>query len=1071
MVGLYAWNRSLVVWSGFSVMAYYVVLILSKLNNESLQRGFEWFQNPGARLIWLRNFVILNLSAFLLILLVDAHWVHVALVMLLQSSILIQVVNESSFFTPLPISNKYQKSTLNPQIKSLILDRIDEVVSVQKFYLRDDASLGVLAKELGVSTHHLSQVLNESLKISFQDLMTKFRVREACQLLRDEKYQDVKIENIATEVGYNSKSAFNTAFKRRTGLTPSEYRDAKRVQTYRVERLSEQKVPQYVHGIGSLRNVFQLKLTSGMIRISFRNLRKHRLHSSLNIIGLAIGLSACITIAAYVQYEFSYDKQYPDSGDLYRIALNRIYPEYNKEWAITAPVLAPTITEELPEVTDYTRVVWEDYMLARSGDRLEKQRITSVDSGFFKVFSPRIIKGAISNEFFKQHDGIILTESAARKYFGAEDPIGELFSLQMPKGDEKKLLSVHAVIADPPPNAHFSYEILGTMKIITFPDWIMKTWGTWAVYSYIRVHPETNLEELRKKINAISLKNQSIGDDEFSNWLDAGNLYDYFLQPVEDIHLTSNLTEEFEANSSRQFVLFFALVGLFILLMAVVNFVNLATAKASYRTMEVGIRKTVGAGRGDLIIQFLTESTLICVVAMLIALPLTQLFLPYFNQTIGKSISLELFTSPLGVAVLILFPFILGLLSGFYPALYLSNFGPVAVFQKLIVKRNKESLRHLLVVGQLLIAVVLIAGTLTVFRQMHFLANKPLGFAKEQLIKVDKLPFVGERIETFRQEAMSIDGVMNVSRATFPIDNIRSGSSLHTADKPEGWINMTHYDVDEHFLSTLGIQLIAGRNLSEADGIENEDANMKILLNRAAVRALGWQPHEAINQPVHYDEDPTSTWVIAGVVEDFNFSSLHRPVDPFILSHEAYFTDIPFRTAIIRLEPHKMQDALARLEKVWAEFAPDQVFAYDFVDESMAQYYEAERLTSKLFVLFSGLGIFICCLGLFGLMGFVVERRAKEVGIRKVMGARSRQIVLLLSRDYIRLVIISSILATPIAWWGLGQWLEGFAYRVNNSFWVFLIAGIIVTMISWITVAFYAYQAAKANPVRSLRSE
>ena len=262
MVGLYAWNRSLVVWSGFSVMAYYVVLILSKLNNESLQRGFEWFQNPGARLIWLRNFVILNLSAFLLILLVDAHWVHVALVMLLQSSILIQVVNESSFFTPLPISNKYQKSTLNPQIKSLILDRIDEVVSVQKFYLRDDASLGVLAKELGVSTHHLSQVLNESLKISFQDLMTKFRVREACQLLRDEKYQDLKIENIATEVGYNSKSAFNTAFKRRTGLTPSEYRDAKRVQTYRVERLSEQKVPQYVHGIGSLRNVFQLKSNS-----------------------------------------------------------------------------------------------------------------------------------------------------------------------------------------------------------------------------------------------------------------------------------------------------------------------------------------------------------------------------------------------------------------------------------------------------------------------------------------------------------------------------------------------------------------------------------------------------------------------------------------------------------------------------------------------------------------------------------------------------------------------------------------------------------------------------------------
>ena len=512
-------------------------------------------------------------------------------------------------------------------------------------------------------------------------------------------------------------------------------------------------------------------------------------------------------------------------------------------------------------------------------------------------------------------------------------------------------------------------------------------------------------------------------------------------------------------------------MGLFILLMAVVNFVNMATARASFRTLEVGIRKAVGAGRGDLLTQFLTESTLICVIAMGIALPLTYLFLPQFNQTIGKAISLDLFFSPIGIIVLVSFPFVLGLLSGFYPALYLANFGSTAVFQKLVVKRNRESLRHILVIGQLLVAIVLIAGTITVFRQMHYMVNKPLGFDKEHLIKIDLLPFSLEKIDVFKDEALKVQGVSNLGIATFPLDKVGTGSVLRVQDKPEGWANMTRYEVDENFLETVGIQLIAGRDLVPSDGVGNEETNLKIILNVSGAKALGWQPHEAINQPVFYSEDPSKSWLIVGVVEDFNFSSLHRPVYPFIFAHESFPTSITLRSTTIRLEPDKIEEALAGLEEVWTRFAPDQVFDYDFVDESMAQYYQAERLTGSLFTLFSGLGIFICCLGLFGLMGFVVERRSKEVGIRKVMGARSNQIVLLLSRDYIRLVVISSVLSIPIAWWGLNQWLEGFAYRVENSVWVLLLAGVLVTLISWLTVAIYAYQAAQSNPVQSLRTE
>ena len=808
-----------------------------------------------------------------------------------------------------------------------------------------------------------------------------------------------------------------------------------------------------------------------MIRISLRNLRKNRLHSFLNIMGLAVGLSAFLTIASYVYYEFSYDKHYPDAEHIYRIALNRIYPDYNKEWAVTAPVLSPTITEKLPEVTDYTRFIWDEYMFGKTGQRLEKQRISSIDSGFFKVFQPEIISGSISNDFFKENDGLIFTQSAAKKYFGNENPLGALFTIQLPDADKKKSLIVKAVIADPPSNAHFSYEILSSLEILTFPEWIMQSWGTWAVYSYIRVHPEADIVELTKKINEISLENQSAGDDAFENWLEAGNLYDYFLQPVMDIHLHSNLTEEFEANSSETFVYFFALVGLFILSMAVVNFVNLATARASYRTLEVGIRKAVGASRPDLILQFLIEATFICFVAMLIAIPMTHLFMPYFNQTVGKAISLAVLYTPVGLMCLVAIPLLLGILSGFYPALYLSNFGPAAVFQKLIVKRNKESLRHILVIGQLFIAVVLISGTITVFRQMHYLVNKPLGFDKEQLVKIDTLPFEKDKIQVFRQEALKIDGVQNVSICTFPLDNIRSGSSIHVKEKPEGWVNMTHYDVDENYLETLGIQLIAGRGLTAEDGSTNEESNLKIVLNNAAVKALGWTPEEAIDQPVSYSEDASQSWIVVGVVEDFNFTSLHRPVNPFILSHENTFKDIPFRSANIRLQPGKMRESLAELEALWAEMAPDQIFDYDFVDQSMAQYYEAERLTSKLFTLFSILGIFICCLGLFGLMGYVVEQRSKEVGIRKVLGARILHIILLLSKDYIRLVLISSVIAIPIAWWGLNKWLEGFAYHIDTSVWMFLLAGMLVTLVTWATVAFYSFQAATANPVKSLRSE
>ncbi|WP_258101478.1 ABC transporter permease [Marinoscillum pacificum] len=797
---------------------------------------------------------------------------------------------------------------------------------------------------------------------------------------------------------------------------------------------------------------------------SWRNLIKHRLHSFLNVIGLAVGLGACLTIAAYVHYELSYDLHHPDVGNTYRIALNRIYPNQEKNWAAIAPIVPPTVTDDLPEVESYTRIMPDMLMIAPEGEKLEEQSVTMVDSGFFDLFHAPIVKGEISSEFFRRKDGMILTKSVAEKYFQDENPIGQVFNFML--ADTRQPMVVTAVIEDPLPNSHFSYEILCSVEGIHPPEWIMKSWGTWAMYGYIKVHEGTNPLELAEKINKISEAHQGEGDSGYQAWLDAGNYYRYFLQPITDIHLTSNLRGEFEANSSEFFVYFFAIVGVFILLMAVVNFINLATARASHRTLEIGIRKTVGASRGDLMIQFLIESTVISFIALLIALPLTQLFIPYFNQVIGKSISLEFFTDPVAALVLITSPVLLGFLAGIYPALYLSNFGPSSIFQKLMVRHGKQRIRHVLVIGQLCIAVILIAGTTTVYRQMHYITTKPLGFDKDQLISIGMLPFSDDRIDVFRTKAMEISGVSEVAVTSFPVDGIRTGMAVRNVDEAENWVNMNCLSTDEYFIPTMGLELIAGRNLRSSEIERSQEPSTQVILNRTGVKYLGWTPEEAIGKVLM---DGDNSLNIIGVVEDFNLESLHQPVGPFIIESKNYPDKV--RSLAIRLNPRDMQESIAALGEVWAMFAPDQLFSFNYLDESMAQYYEAEKLTGKLFILFSMLAIFICCLGLFGLMGFVVERRAKEVGIRKVMGANISQIMILLSKDYIKLVVISSAIAIPLAWWGLGKWLDNFAFRIDNSVFVLILAGVAVMIISWITVTFYAYKSAVSNPVNSLRSE
>lgn len=800
------------------------------------------------------------------------------------------------------------------------------------------------------------------------------------------------------------------------------------------------------------------------ILVAWRNILKHQLHSILNIIGLGVGLAACFIIAIYVNFELSYDKHHPNSENTYRIALNRVYPQNEVNWAVIPVPVAPTIAELLPEVENYTRLTMEEIPFGRSGTKLRDQEITSVDSGFFDIFHAPVIKGSITDDFFKRKDGLILTQHAAKKYFEGEDPIGQLMSVNL-EGETKEYV-VEAVIEDPLPSMHFTYEVITSIESLSIPPFFAENWGYWGFYSYIKVHPETDVATLEEKITKISEEHQSEGDSDFKNWLDAGNHYNYFLQPVSSIHLESNLMAEYEANSSRDLVYFFALIAVLILVIAIVNFVNLATAKASHRTMEVGIRKAVGAYRMQLVFQFLMEATLISFIAMAVALPLTQVALPFVQAITGKALSLSVVFTPWAILVILGLPIVLGILAGFYPAIYLSHFRPVVVFQKNATRAGRYSLRRLLVVAQFIIAVLLIAGTATVYRQVHFLSNTSLGFDKDQIISIDRLPFPEEKIESFAQRTRELPGVEAVAISSFPIDAIQEGNVLRHPDQAEGWINATMLNVDEQYIPTMGIQLIAGRNFMATEVNQQNEGPENVILNATTVKSMGWYPNEAVGQTIVQEG---ANKIIIGVVEDFNYESLHNKVAPLELRCTYY--ERPVRAANIRISANKTPEALAGLENLWNDYAPDKIFTFEYLDEVMAEDYASERLTGQLFIAFAGLAILICCLGLFGLMAFMAERRAKEVGVRKVMGARVSQIILLLSTDFMRLVLISSIIAIPFAWWGLDYWLEGFAYRVDNSIWVLFLSGMAATLVSMITVIYYAYRSASVNPANLLRED
>jgi putative ABC transport system permease protein len=795
-------------------------------------------------------------------------------------------------------------------------------------------------------------------------------------------------------------------------------------------------------------------------KIAFRNLLKHKSTSFINIFGLAIGMGCCLLIMLFVKDEFSYDRFHQQPGNIYRVVKDFVNDDGTRlPDATTPPALAPAMQKDIPEIASVTRIFpgWgRKFLFQYGGKKFLEEKIYRVDSSFFDVFTFPFIKGNPGSSF-KELNSILLTESAARKYFGDEEPVGKVISSELGE------LMVTGILKDVPENSHFHFDFLISIKKIGGN--INTDWDFYNFYTYIKLKNNTSISSVVPKIQALYKQNVAQGSNI------------YYAQPLTAIHLSSSLKWELEPNSDKLYAYVFSIIALFIILIACINYVNLTTARSSLRAKEIGVRKVSGAFKASLIRQFLIESICTAIMALLLAGILAFLFLPVINQLTQKHLSLfhagniKLLLASVGTALFI------GLAAGIYPAIYLSSFKPVLVLKGLKTRGNSVfNLRKALVVFQFTISVAMIAGTLIVIIQINYVQDAKLGLDKDHVMIVQGGLPSRASFEGFRNELLQVPGVKKIAGADGVIGGQNWANGLRAKGSQNGQL-VNFLTVGYDFLDVVGIDLKEGRGFSrqfQGDTLNNGQAGTLeresggIILNETAVKQLGI-PSPVIGQKIVWGEDKDTTYNldIVGVVKDFHFTSLRNEIKPFAFVME------PERESLmtLKLQGTDLTSTIASIEKKWNQFSPDRPFQYSFLDETFGRLYQSELRFKKVFICITTLAMIIACLGLFGLAAFVTEQRTKEIGIRKVLGASVHGLVSLLSKDFLKLVAIAIVLAVPATWYFMHRWLQDFAYRIDLNWWIFAIAGILALLVALFTVSLHAIKAAVSNPVKSLRTE
>ncbi|CAN5824289.1 ABC transporter permease [soil metagenome] len=799
------------------------------------------------------------------------------------------------------------------------------------------------------------------------------------------------------------------------------------------------------------------------LKIAFRNLWRHKSFSAINIAGLAIGMATCLVIGLFVKYELSYDRFHEKADRIVRVVFRGEVQGEKMNEAHVMPPIAQALLADFPDVQEATRLRAYGMPRVVYGDKsFREDAFAFVDANFFQVFTLPFLQGDPQTALL-QPNTVVLSEEVAQKYFGDEDPLGKVLEFKSLNAS----CTVTGVMKPVPANSHMQFAILASM--VSFPEAQNPSWLQSEFYTYLVLPQGYDYRQLEAKLPQVVEKylgpqmQQGMGLS-LAQFREKGNDLGLFLQPLTDIYLHSDFQYDLGPRGDIRYVYLFGAIAVFMLLIACINFMNLSTAGASKRAREVGIKKVMGSQKGQLVRQFLLESILLAAFSLLLAVIVVESVLPVFNTLAGKDLHLPLLSTGWLVPVLVLFGVLVGLLAGSYPAFFLSSFRPVAVLKGTFMAGKKSlSLRSGLVVFQFCISTALIVCTTVVYQQLRLIQSTDVGYDKDQVLVLPETFVLGQQEEVFRQRILQDPRVERVSASGYlpagPSNN--NNFFIYPGEEASGQIKTLRYDVDDQYIPTLGMHLAAGRNFSREFATDTAG----IILNETAARALGWGEN-ALGQTLTNDNEGKRQYRVIGVVKDFHFRSLHERISPLVmtLSKKA-------GTLIVKANTEDVAGLVASLDEQWKTLTTEEPFVFSFLDDRYNQTYAAERKTGQLLGISAGLTIFVACLGLFGLATFTAEQRTKEIGIRKVLVASVASIVALLSTDFLKLVLLANVIAWPLAGWAMHRWLQDFAYRIDLTWWMFGLTGLLALLIALLTVSFQSVKAALKDPVKSLRSE
>jgi putative ABC transport system permease protein len=806
------------------------------------------------------------------------------------------------------------------------------------------------------------------------------------------------------------------------------------------------------------------------IKIAWRNLMKYKFISFINLFGLTVGLTCCLLIATYIVNELSYDRYNKNAENAYRLtrSFNNAAGVVSLNLSTVSPPFGYYFPTDFPEIKKMTLLLNNGTTPLKYKEKLiSESNVYFADEHLFDVFTLNVLAGDPKTAL-REPFSVMLSKEMAKKYFGNEDPMNKVL-----RANNQFDIKVTGIYEGFPANSHLHPGVLvsfNTLKdsAVYGAENLRTNWGNNSFFTFLLLPEHYDIKRMIARFPAFvdrRMDHKDYNGDLPSKYTKLG------LQKLTDIHLYSHTDYEAEPNGDITRVYIFSIIGLFILLIACINYMNLSTARSALRAREIGIRKVIGARKKEIIAQFLSESVLISWAAIVISFIFLYFSLPWLNSLSGQELSIRVLMKWQILVPIILTPFVVGILSGIYPALFMSSFQPVKTLKGLLkVGSGNISFRKVLVVAQFSISIVLIITTIIVFQQLRYMQKTSLGYDKEHLISLPYSNSINTPYESFRNELLQNPEIREVARSSrIPTGRLLDdmGASAYVGDSLRPiTTDIKFLATDYDFIPTYAIHVVAGRNFSRAFGTDTSN----FVLNEAAVQAIGWKSSaDAVGKNFKYGQFKGK---VLGVVSDFHFESLRQKIVPIILVNTPVSpTDSYFNTLSVKITGNHVTGALATLEKTWRKYMPEIPFRYTFLDESYTKLYESEQRQGTIFTVFACIAIFIACLGLFGLSAFTISQRVKEIGVRIVLGAKVNSIVVLLSGDFLKLVLIASVIAFPIAWYAMAHWLQDFAYRIDIQWWVFVLSAILALIVALGTVSFHAIRAAMANPVKSLRSE